>query len=172
VAKALGKDIRETIVITLDRPRHRKIIDEALSIGARIKLIGDGDVAGAISTALDHLDGDILLGIGGAPEGVIAAAALRCMGGEMQARLSPMDEAEIHRARRMGIEDIGRIYYLDDLVKGDAVFIATGVTNGYLLRGVKKEGDLYRTHSFITIGGTGKYHFIETVYCHDLFCER
>lgn len=116
------------MVVVLDRPRHEELIARIREAGARIKLIPDGDVAGAISTAFSHTGIDMLVGIGGAPEGVIAAVALKCMGGDMMGRLKPQNETELRRLREMGIDNPDRVLYLDDLVRGDdAIFAATGL---------------------------------------------
>jgi fructose-1,6-bisphosphatase II len=136
VAEAKGESPRDVTVVVLDRPRHAQLIHQVRETGARIRLIPDGDVAGAISTAWSESGADILLGIGGTPEGVIAAAALKCMGGEIQGRLWPRDDAERAAAEDLGY-DIGRVLGTDDLVEGDnCFFAATGITDGELLRGV------------------------------------
>ena len=138
VAKALDKSIREVTVVILDRPRHQELIEEVRSTGCRIRLITDGDVSPAVAAAYEDSGVDILLGIGGAPEGVISAAALRCMGGDFQGRLWPEDEEEIRRAHSMGIIDINQLLTIEDLVKSEDVFFAaTGITDGDLLKGVR-----------------------------------
>src|SRR5690625_2085757 len=114
VAKAKDKDVEDVMAIVLDRPRHRELIREIREAGARIRLISDGDVAGAINTAFDETGVDILFGIGGAPEGVLAAAALKCLGGEIQGQLIPSNDEEIERCKRMGIQDIHKVFYMDD----------------------------------------------------------
>lgn len=151
VAKANDKRVSDCTVMILDRPRHQDIIEAVRNAGARVRLIGDGDVGSAIYTAIPDTGIDLCLGIGGAPEGVIAAAALKCLGGEMQARLWPENEEERARCARMGIPDCSRVLYLDDMVKGDdAIFAATGVTDGELLRGVRMlGGDMAETHSLV-----------------------
>ncbi|OJF18422.1 MAG: fructose-bisphosphatase, class II, partial [Bacillaceae bacterium G1] len=147
VAKAKNKDIEDVVAIVLNRPRHEKLIAEIREAGARIKLISDGDVAAAINTAFDFTGVDILFGIGGAPEGVLAAVALKCLGGEIQGKLMPQNEEEIERCKKMGL-DVNKTLYMDDLVKGDdAIFAATGVTDGELLRGVQFKGAYGSTHS-------------------------
>ena len=156
VAHALGKDVRDVTAIILDRPRHAHIIEEIRRAGARVKLISDGDVAAAIATAFEDSGVDILFGIGGAPEGVLAAAALKCLGGEMQARLMPDGEEEVARVLQMGFADPGKLLELDDLVMGDDVlFAATGITDGDLLRGVRYRGQTAETHSLVMRGITG-----------------
>jgi len=151
VARANGKRISECTVMILDRPRHQEIIEGVRKAGGRVRLIGDGDVGSAIYTAIPETGVDLCVGIGGAPEGVIAAAALKCLGGEMQARLWPEDDADRARCAKMGIADCSRILYMDDMVKGnDAIFAATGVTDGELLKGVRNlGGDMAETHSLV-----------------------
>jgi len=137
IAKALKKYIEDLCVVILDRPRHQELIRECRGAGARIKLIGDGDVAAAIATAMEDSGVDVLMGIGGAPEGVLAAAALKCMGGDFQGILKFRNKEEIERAKTMGIEDIGKVYTLKELARSDVMFAATGVTFGDFLRGVR-----------------------------------
>src|SRR5690606_6499560 len=134
VAKAKNKDIEDVVATVLLRERHAKLIQEIRDAGARVKLITDGDVAAAINTAFEGTGVDILFGQGGAPEGVLAAVALKCLGGEIQGKLAPQNDAEIERCRKMGITDIDRVFRTEDLVKGDdAIFAATGVTDGELV---------------------------------------
>jgi fructose-1,6-bisphosphatase II len=162
VARALGKDMDDLVVVILDRPRHHKLIEEVRRCGARIKLIPDGDVAAAVNTGFPDTGVDILYGIGGAPEGVLAAVALKCLGGEIQGRLVPENEEQWSRCRKMGIDNPKRVLFMDDLVKGDdAIFAATGVTDGELLRGVRYRGDLATTHSLVMRAKTGTVRFIE-----------
>ena len=162
VARALGKDMDDLVVVILDRPRHAELIEEVRRCGARIKLIPDGDVAAAVNTGFPDTGVDILYGIGGAPEGVLAAVALKCLGGEIQGRLVPENEEQWSRCREMGIDDPQRVLFMDDLVKGDdAIFAATGVTDGELLRGVRYRGDLATTHSLVMRAKTGTVRFIE-----------
>lgn len=137
VAKAKGVRPDQLIVCVLDRPRHAALIAELRAIGCGIQLIPDGDVAGVIATTDEATTIDLYMGSGGAPEGVLAAAALRCVGGQFNGRLLFRNEGEKARARQCGIEDLDRIYLLDDLAKGDCIFAATGVTDGSLLEGVK-----------------------------------
>ncbi|MDO5040985.1 MAG: class II fructose-bisphosphatase [Peptoniphilus sp.] len=137
VAKALGKDISDVTVAVLDRPRHDKIVEDVRKIGARIKKVSDGDILTALETCFEESGVDLMIGIGGAPEGVIAAAALKCLDGDFQGRLHPTDEAQMQRCKVLN-SDIDKIYYLDDLVKGnEVIFSATGVTSGEILDGVK-----------------------------------
>jgi fructose-1,6-bisphosphatase II len=137
VAKALKVYVEDLCVVILDRPRHQELIQECREAGARIKLIGDGDVAGAIATAKDGSGVDLLMGIGGAPEGVLAAAALKCIGGDMQGVLKFRNKEEIDRAKAMGITDMNRVYAINDLAASEVMFAATGVTFGDYLQGVR-----------------------------------
>jgi len=163
VAKASNKNISEVVAILLDRPRHQDLIEEIRSAGARIKLISDGDVAAAINTCFDETGVDIMFGSGGAPEGVLAAAAIKCLGGDLQGRLKPEDDSETERCRAMGLSDPRAILLLDDLVKGDdAIFAATGVTDGELLKGVRYLGkSVASTHSIVMRAKTGTVRFVE-----------
>jgi fructose-1,6-bisphosphatase II len=162
VAQALGKDICDLVAIVLDRDRHQKIIHDIRKAGARIRLISDGDVAAAINTAFPDTGVDILFGSGGAPEGVLAAVALKCLGGEIQGKLLPQSEEEVERCKRMGLTNPHQVLYMDDLVKGDdAIFAATGVTDGELLRGVRFQGTRATTHSVVMRAKTGTVRFIE-----------
>lgn len=169
VADALGKSILDLTVVILDRPRHEKLIAEVRKAGACIKLISDGDISPAVAVAFEDSGVDMLLGIGGAPEGVLAAAALKCLGGEMQARLWPTNEQEKTRALKMGIGDINRVLLMDDLVKtNDVIFAATGITDGTLLRGVRFTGNNTAvTHTLVLRGKTGTIRFIEAKHCLD-----
>lgn len=142
LAKAKGVDVSEIVACVLDRPRHDRIITSLRQAGARVHLITDGDVAGVIHTAQPETGIDIYIGAGGAPEGVLACAALKCVGGQFQGRLMFRNDGERRRAESLGLTDFDRKYALEDLVSGDAVFIATGVTHGALLRGVQKETTL------------------------------
>lgn len=161
VAKAKNKDIEDIVATVLNRPRHDKIIAEIREAGARIKLINDGDVAGAINTAFDHTGVDILFGSGGAPEGVISAVALKCLGGEIQGKLLPQNEAESERCKKMGL-DVSKVLLMEDLVRGDdAIFAATGVTDGELLKGVQFKGAYGSTHSLVMRARSGTVRFIE-----------
>lgn len=168
VADALGLRVENLTVVILERDRHLDLIARVRSTGARIHLIPDGDVAAAIATALPDTGIDLLMGTGGAPEGVLAAAALRCVGGAMQGRLRFRNQDEIVRAKAMGIEDLDAILDLDDLAKGDAVmFCATGVTNGDMLKGVRFFGGGAWTHSLVMRAKTGTIRFIETQHFFD-----
>ncbi|MBA4602936.1 class II fructose-bisphosphatase [Thermoactinomyces mirandus] len=162
VARATGKDIEDLVAVVLDRPRHAKLIEDIRKAGARIKLIPDGDVAAAIHTGFPDTGVDILLGSGGAPEGVLSAVALKCLGGEIQGRLLPEDEEQYQRCVRMGLKDPRKVLRMDDLVKGDdAIFAATGVTDGELLKGVRYKGSIARTYSLVMRAKTGTIRFVE-----------
>ncbi len=166
VAKALNKDISDLTVTMLDRPRHQEMIEEIRRLGARIKLFSDGDVAAAIATAFEHTGIDMLLGIGGAPEGVIAASAMKCLGADFQGKLVPYTEEEKKRCQDMGIANTDRVLYLDDLVKGnETYFAATGVSDGELLKGVVYYGrGKAKTHSVIMRSETGTIRFVEAIH--------
>ncbi|HCV53456.1 MAG TPA: class II fructose-bisphosphatase [Exiguobacterium sp.] len=165
VAKAKNKEIEDVVVSILDRERHEEIIQRIRATGARIRLIGDGDVAGAINTAFPHTGIDILLGSGGAPEGVLAAVALKCLGGELQGRLLPADDAEIERCKKMGIEDPSKILMMDDLVAGDdCSFAATGVTDSELMKGVQFTAQGGQTHSVVMRAKSGTVRFVEGIH--------
>lgn len=155
VAQAVGKKIEDLMVIILDRPRHADLIAEVRKAGARVRLIGDGDISAAIATAQEETGVDLLLGVGGAPEGVIAAAALRCLGGDFQGILRFRSDEERARARTMGITDEKKVYHMEDLAKGNVMFIATGVTNGSYLHGIRYFGGGAHTHSIVMRSETG-----------------
>lgn len=162
VAKAKNKDIEDVVVTVLDRPRHAELIKEIRATGARIKLLFDGDVAGAMNTAFDDTGVDILLGTGGAPEGVLAAVALKCLGGEIQGQLAPVNDDEIARCKKMGIDDMNRVFNMDDFCPGDdAIFAATGVTDGELLKGVQFKGTGASTSSIVMRTKSGTVRFID-----------
>ncbi|MEW8972592.1 MAG: class II fructose-bisphosphatase [Tissierellaceae bacterium] len=165
VAKALKKDISDITVVVIDRPRHKELVEQIRKAGARIKMISDGDVLGAISTCFDYTGVDILMGIGGAPEGVIAAAALKCIGGELQGQLMPATEEQRQRCIDMG-SDIDKVYYIDDLAKGNEMaFAATGVSYGELLQGVKyMENNTATTHTLVLRMETGTIRFINSIH--------
>lgn len=168
VAAALDRAVEDLTVVILDRPRHAAIVKEAREAGARIKLISDGDVSPAINAAIEGTAVHMLLGIGGAPEGVLAAAAVKCLGGDMQGRLWPESAADIERAKAMGIDDINKVFTIDDLVKGDEViFAATAITQGDLLNGVRYFGGGARTHSIVMRGSTGTVRFVDAIHKFD-----
>ncbi len=161
LAKAKGVDVRDIVACILDRPRHEEIIAKTREAGARISLVGDGDVSGVIATAQADSGVDIYMGVGGAPEGVLAAAALRCIGGQMQGRLVFRNEDERQRGIRWGIEDFGQKYELDQLAGGEVMFAATGVTDGAMLRGVRRYKDGATTHSLVMRSKSGTVRYIE-----------
>ena len=162
VAAAKGVEPRDIIVCVLDRPRHAAIIEELRGLGCGVVLIGDGDVAGVIATTDPETTIDMYMGQGGAPEGVLAAAALRCVGGQFNGRLVFRNEDEKARARRCGIEDFDRIYKLEDLARGDCIFAATGVTSGSLLDGVKRmRGGIMTTESVVMRASSGTVRWIK-----------
>ncbi|MBP1969845.1 fructose-1,6-bisphosphatase II [Virgibacillus natechei] len=162
VAKAKNKDIEDVVVTVLNRPRHKELIEEIRAAGARIKLIPDGDVAGAMNTAFDDTGVDILIGIGGAPEGVIAAAALKCLGGEIQGKLYPEKDEEIERCKTMGITDMNKVFYMDDFCSGDdAIFAATGITDGELLKGIQYKGSKATTQTVVMRAKSGTVRFVD-----------
>jgi len=166
IAQALGKRVEDLTVVILDRPRHNELIKQVRACGARIRLITDGDVAPAIACAFEGSGVDVMMGIGGAPEGVLAAAALRCVGGEMQGRLWPEDDEDIERAKKLGVTDINKLLTLDDLVKTDDIFFsATGITEGPLLKGVTFNRGGAVTHTLVMRGKTGTVRFIEARHC-------
>lgn len=150
LARAKGVPVSEITACILDRPRHARLIEDVRATGAAIRLIGDGDVAGIIhATDPDETGIDIYLGIGGAPEGVLAAAALRCIGGQMQGRLQLNTDEKLARAERMGITDPAKVYRMDEMARGDVLFAATGVTDGNLLAGVKFGRMAVETHTIV-----------------------
>jgi fructose-1,6-bisphosphatase II / sedoheptulose-1,7-bisphosphatase len=161
LALAKQSSISDLMVCMLERDRHGEMIAKCREAGARITLIGEGDVAGVIAAAQPETGIDLFLGSGGAPEGVLAAAALRCFGGQMQGRLVFEDDAQITRARTMGITDPSRIYDITDIAKGDVMFAATGITSGQMLRGVKLFGHRATTHSIVTRSKSGTIRYVE-----------
>jgi fructose-1,6-bisphosphatase II len=168
IANAMKCYVEDLTVVILDRPVHAELIRSVREAGARIKLIQDGDVSAAIATAFPESGVDVLMGIGGAPEGVLAAAALQCLGGDMQGRLRPRNDQEVELARRVGVKDIERIYRIGDLVSGtELMFAATGVTDGDLLRGVRFFGGGARTHSVVIRRRSGTTRFIEATHRFD-----
>ena len=168
IAEALGRKIGDITVVILERPRHDDLIAEVRTAGARIKLIGNGDLSAAISCAVSGTGVHAVMGIGGAPEGVITAAALRCLGGEIQARFRYRNPEERERGARMGHGDEDRVYQTEDLAPGEnIVFAATGVTAGDLLTGVKFFGGGARTHSLVMAYQTKQVRFVDTVHMFD-----
>jgi fructose-1,6-bisphosphatase II len=165
IAKRLDRDVENLVVIVLDRPRHEKLISEIRAAGARIRLISDGDLSAAITAALRGTGVHAVMGIGGAPEGVITAAALRCLNGEILARLVIKDEKQAERMQSMGIKDLRRVYRTEDLAPGkNLVFAATGVTDGSLLKGVRFFGDGVRTHSLLLNLAKRQVRFVDSVH--------
>ena len=165
VAKALNKDVSDITVEILERERHEKLVQEIRDAGARIKFISDGDVLSAISTCFEDTGVDLLLGSGGAPEGVLAAAAMKCLGGEFQGILLPEDEEQLKRCKSMNV-DVDKIYFLEDLVKGNEVaFAATGVSYGELLEGVRYlDNNRATTETLILRAETGTVRFMKAVH--------
>jgi len=164
VANALEKPVNDVCVVILDRPRHAALIKEVRDAGARIRLISDGDVDACIATAIESTGIHVAMGTGGAPEGVLAAAAIKCLGGNFMGRLQPRNEDEARRALEMGIGDLDRVLQIDDLVKSDdVVFCATGITDGDLVRGVRFFGNQARTHS-ILVHSSATVRFIDSTH--------
>src|ERR1044071_4992419 len=161
LAKAKKVEMSDLVVCILDRPRHAELIAKVREAGARIMLIGDGDVSGVIATSTGDSGIDIYMGSGGAPEGVLAAAALRAIGGQMQGRLLFRNDDEKARARKGGIKDLNRKYSLLDMAHGDVMFAATGVTNGAMLRGVRRFPGGAFTHSVVMRSKTGTVRYVE-----------
>lgn len=160
VARAKGKDVNDLTVMILDRPRHERLIAEVREAGARIRLIPDGDISAALSTAIPDTGVDLLMGIGGAPEALISACALKCVGGEIQCKLWPRNEEEVEAAKRIGLR-LDQVLRIEDLVRSDNVFFAaTGVTDGELLDGVRYYGHGARTHSLVMRSLSGTVRFI------------
>lgn len=167
VAAAKKCYVDDLTVVILDRPRHDKMVAEIRKAGARIHLISDGDVAPAIAAAVAGSGVDLLMGIGGAPEGVLAAAALKCMGGDMQGRLVFMNDHEKERAVMMGITDFDRVYTAEDMARGNVFFAATGVTSGDLLRGVRYFSGGAETHSVVMRSKSRTVRFVSTLHHFD-----
>jgi fructose-1,6-bisphosphatase/sedoheptulose 1,7-bisphosphatase-like protein len=165
IAKRLDRGVDDLVVIVLDRPRHTELIQEIRQAGARIRLIGDGDLSAGIAAAVLGTGVHAVMGIGGAPEGVLTAAALRCLNGEMQARLVPAKPDQERRLKDMGVDDLDRIYSTEDLAPGrNIIFAACGVTEGALLKGVRFFGDGARTHSLVMTLESRKVRFVDTVH--------
>jgi fructose-1,6-bisphosphatase II / sedoheptulose-1,7-bisphosphatase len=161
IAAAKGVEPHDIIACVLDRPRHERLIEELRSIGCGIMLIPDGDVAGVIATTDPDTTIDVYMGSGGAPEGVLACAALRCVGGQFKGRLIFRNDAERARAAKWGIEDLDKIYDLTELAKGDCIFAATGVTDGSLLEGVKRRGSIMTTESVVMRASSGTVRWVK-----------
>jgi fructose-1,6-bisphosphatase II len=168
VAKALERNISDLTVVVLDRPRHQQIMDDIRRAGARIQLITDGDVNPIVNAGIEGTGVHMYIGKGGAPEGVLAAAAIKCLGGDMQAKLAPENDAEVARCLKMGIGDINKVLTLDDMVKGDdCMFTATAITECNLLRGLNYFGGGVRTHTVSMRYLTGTVRFVDAVHSFD-----
>jgi fructose-1,6-bisphosphatase II len=164
IAQSFGRSVNDVTTIILDRPRHHDLIEEIRAAGARIKLIQDGDVTSAISAAIRGTNDHLAIGIGGTRQAVMAAAALRCLGGELQAQLWPTTRSEIEQARENGIEDLDRIFTIDDLSPGEVIVVATGVSNGDLLRGVRFLADSARTHTLVMCTRCNWVRFVDGIH--------
>jgi fructose-1,6-bisphosphatase II len=164
IAEAFGRRVNDVTTIVLDRPRHHDLIEEIRNAGARIKLIQDGDVTASISAAIRGTNDHLAVGIGGTRQAVLSAAALRCLGGELQAQLWPTTRGEIDQAREHGIEDVDRVFATDDLAAGEVIVVATGVSNGDLLRGVRYLADSARTHSLVMCTRCNWVRFVDGIH--------
>jgi fructose-1,6-bisphosphatase II len=167
ISEKMNRNVEDLTVVILDRPRHEDLIKEVRTAGARIRLIEDGDVAGGVATCFEDTGVDVLMGIGGAPEGVITAAAVRCVGGDMQGRLVPRNAEEVERAKKMGVKDIHKIYAVEELARGDVMFAATGVTSGDFLKGVRFFGGGAETHSVVMRSKTSTVRYIQSTHKFD-----
>lgn len=167
LAKFKNIEVEALVICILDRPRHQHLIDGVRAAGARIVLIGDGDVSAVVATAQSDSGIDMYVGIGGAPEGVLAAAALRCLGGQMQARLLFRNDDERFRADHWGIQDLNKVYHVEDLAYGDVLFAATGVTDGQMLKGVRRHSSSATTHSLVMRSKSGTVRYIEAMHNFD-----
>ena len=164
IAKAFGRNVNDVTTIILDRPRHHDLIEEVRAAGARIKLIQDGDVTASISAAVRGTNDHLSIGIGGTRQAVLAAAALRCLGGELQAQLWPTSRSQIQAAHEHGIDDVNRVFGIDDLASGHVIFAATGVSTGDLLRGVRFLADSARTHSIVMCTRCNWVRFVDGIH--------
>jgi len=168
IAKALDRGVHDLVVIVLDRPRHEKLISDIRKTGARIRLIGDGDLSAGISAAVVGTGVHAVMGTGGAPEGVLTAAAMRCLNGEIQGRLVLTKPTDVDRLKKMGITDLNRVYGTEDLAPGkNVIFAAAGVTEGTLLKGVRFFGDGTRTHCLVMTTIPRQVRFIDTIHATD-----
>jgi fructose-1,6-bisphosphatase class II len=168
IAQALDRDVNDLVVIVLDRPRHEKLISDIRKAGARIRLIGDGDLSAGITAAVRGTGVHAVMGTGGAPEGVLTAAAMRCLNGEIQGRLVLTKPADAERLKKMGITDLDRVYGTEDLAPGrNVIFAAAGVTDGSLLKGVRFFGDGTRTHCLVMTTVPRQVRFIDTIHAKD-----
>ena len=164
IADAFGRRVNDITTIVLDRPRHHDLIEEIRAAGARIKLIQDGDVTASISAAIRGTNDHLAVGIGGTRQAVMSAAALRCLGGELQAQLWPTTRREIEQARENGIDDLERIFTIDDLAPGEVIVVATGVSSGDLLRGVRFLADSAWTHSLVMCTRCNWVRFVDGIH--------
>jgi fructose-1,6-bisphosphatase II len=164
IAEAFGRNTNDITTIVLDRPRHHDLIEEIRAAGARIKLISDGDVTASVTAAVRGTNDHLAVGIGGARQAVIAAAALRCLGGELQAQLWPTTRSEIAQAAEAGIEDVNRVFTTDELAPGDVIVAATGISSGDLLRGVRYFADSARTHSVVMCTRHNWVRFVDGIH--------
>jgi fructose-1,6-bisphosphatase II len=164
IADAFGRRVNDITTIVLDRPRHHDLIEEIRNSGARIKLIQDGDVTAAISAAIRGTNDHLAIGIGGTRQAVLSAAALRCLGGELQAQFWPTSRREIDELRELGVEDYGRVFSTEDLASGEVIVAATGVSNGDLLRGVRFLADSARTHSLLMCTRCNWVRFVDGIH--------
>jgi fructose-1,6-bisphosphatase II len=164
IAESFGRQVNDITTIVLDRPRHHDLIEEIRASGARIKLIQDGDVTASISAAIRGTNDHLAIGIGGTRQAVLSAAALRCLGGELQAQLWPTTRSEIEAAGEHGVEDVHRVFSSDDLAPGEVIVVATGVSNGDLLRGVRFLADSARTHSLVMCMRCNWVRFTESIH--------
>lgn len=170
IAEAMNCSVEDLTVVILDRPRHAELVRQVRGIGARIKLIQDGDLSATVAVAFEGTGVDVLMGVGGAREGALAATALQCIGGDMQGRLKPRTEEEAEQALRMGIRDLDRVFTISDLTGGgerDIMFAATGVTDGDLLKGVRFFGGGAQTHSLVMRSSSATVRFIESTHRFD-----
>jgi fructose-1,6-bisphosphatase II len=164
IAEAFGRSVADVTTIVLDRPRHHDLIEEIRAAGARIKLIPDGDVTASISAAIRGTNDHLAIGIGGTRQAIMSAAALRCLGGELQAQLWPTTRSEIEQAREHGIDDLQRIFTTEDVAPGEVIVVATGVSNGDLLRGVRFLADSARTHSLVMCTRCNWVRFVDGIH--------
>jgi fructose-1,6-bisphosphatase II len=164
IADTFGRNVNDITTIVLDRPRHHDLIEEIRETGARIKLVQDGDVTASISAAIRGTNDHLAIGIGGTRQAVLSAAALRCLGGELQAQLWPISRREIENAKEAGIEDLERIFTMDDLAPGEVIVTATGVSNGDLLRGVRYLADSARTHTLVMCTRCNWVRFVDGIH--------
>jgi fructose-1,6-bisphosphatase II len=164
IAEAFGRNTNDITTIVLDRPRHHDLIEEIRSAGARIKLIQDGDVTASITAAIRGTNDHLAVGIGGSRQALLSAAALRCLGGELQAQLWPTTRGEIESAREHGVDDVNKVFETDELAPGEVVVAATGVTNGDLLRGVRFLADSARTHSLVMCTRHNWVRFVDGIH--------